>query len=134
MDHALYKKTFSPLRRFVRKREIGFHAPDYDAANAHEMIEHFEDYSIVISSRYHALLTAAWAGARVAALARSSKLRFLAEELDVPLVEFEPTPDFLAEAVSTAKPALKSHLSECALRAEKMIEDLKQTLLKSGKA
>jgi polysaccharide pyruvyl transferase WcaK-like protein len=55
-----------------------------------ELIGHFNEYDLVLSSRFHALLTAAWFRCRVIALSLSSKISQLAEELDVEMIE----PDF----------------------------------------
>ena len=40
----------------------------------------------MISTRYHGVLAAAWAGCKVGAIARSSKVKFLADDLGIPYV------------------------------------------------
>jgi polysaccharide pyruvyl transferase WcaK-like protein len=50
-----------------------------------EMVRPIAECETVISGRYHGLLAAAWAGCKVAAIGRSSKLTALAAELEVPI-------------------------------------------------
>jgi len=61
--------------------------PDYwRAGSVGSLIEHFSDVQCVLSSRYHGVLTAAWLGCRVAAIARGSKVATLARDLGIPFV------------------------------------------------
>jgi polysaccharide pyruvyl transferase WcaK-like protein len=60
--------------------------PRYEVSSIEQLVSHFQQFNIVLASRYHALLTAAWAGCHVVALGRSSKITTLAVQLDIPLV------------------------------------------------
>lgn len=65
----------------------GLLVPDYwRATTVGPLIEHFCDIQYVLSSRYHGILTAAWLGCRVAAIARGSKVKALARDLDIPIL------------------------------------------------
>lgn len=82
-------------RRWTRKSfwswrprlSVDLIAPPYwSAVTVQALIEHFCDIQCVLSSRYHGVLTAAWLGCRVAAIARGSKIEALARDLDIPVV------------------------------------------------
>ena len=50
-----------------------------------ELIRFIPECQTVVGNRYHGLLAAAWAGCKVAAIGRSSKVTALAKDLNVPL-------------------------------------------------
>jgi hypothetical protein len=78
------RKSFWSWRPRLR---MGLIAPAYwTASTVQALIEHFCDIQCVLSSRYHGLLTAAWLGCRVAAIARGSKIEALARDLDIPVI------------------------------------------------
>lgn len=60
------------------------HVPSYDDASLADLIAPICRCTTVLSSRYHGLLTAGWAGCRIGAIGRSSKVEALAESLRVP--------------------------------------------------
>jgi hypothetical protein len=57
---------------------------DYRRDSIDTFLEHFGAPEVVVSTRYHGALVAAWHGSRVAVIARSTKLRAIAEDLDLP--------------------------------------------------
>ncbi len=67
------------------KRKLVLSIPDYMHGDIRALLSPIDDCSVIISSRYHGLLIAAWMGCRVAAIARSSKIPPLAEELQIPV-------------------------------------------------
>ena len=71
----------------ARRRSIQL-IPPYRQGNLDELVRPIAQCETVISSRYHGILTAAWAGCRVAALGRSSKIVALADELGIPCRPF----------------------------------------------
>lgn len=85
MEHGVYEqwlaRRWSPLRRkSVRLR------PPYEDGSTADLVVPFARCGTVVSTRYHCLLAAAWAGCRVAAVGRSSKVTALATELGVPVI------------------------------------------------
>ena len=64
-------------------------APAYAGGSMEDLLVPFTMCERVVSWRYHGLLAAAWLGRRVGAVARSSKVRALAEDLGVP---WRPSP------------------------------------------
>lgn len=128
MEHAIFRKTFGGLGGLLRNKPHWI-APDYNAESTDDMVQHFRNYSTVLSARYHGLLTAAWAGCAVTALARSSKLTFLAEDLGISAVSMEDDRDFINEGLAKAAFVPRSILNERARIAVDMLDDLKTTLL-----
>jgi polysaccharide pyruvyl transferase WcaK-like protein len=59
--------------------------PKYHSELLSDIYAPFASCATLISSRYHGLLAGAWAGRRVGAIGRSSKVTALAEELGVPI-------------------------------------------------
>jgi polysaccharide pyruvyl transferase WcaK-like protein len=128
MEHAIFRKAFGGLRGLIHGKPRWM-APDYNANNTDDMVNHFLNYSTVLSARYHGLLTAAWAGCAVTALARSSKLTFLAEDLGISAISMEDGLDFINEGLEKAAFVPRNILNERALIAIDMLDDLKKTLL-----
>ena len=84
-ESGIFRRYVRPWYAPWRGRAIQFLCPDYRRSTLSELVRHYGDCETVISSRYHAVLAAAWAGCRVAVIARSSKLKNLASEIDLPL-------------------------------------------------
>ncbi|MBK8551382.1 MAG: polysaccharide pyruvyl transferase family protein [Ignavibacteria bacterium] len=101
-EYNLYKKMFTRLERIYNN--IRIYQPDYfNSSKINELVSHYTECETVMSSRYHAILTAAWAGCRVIALERSSKVSALAEELCISEVKKPFTVEKLMEAFNGAK-------------------------------
>jgi hypothetical protein len=83
-ESGIFRRYVRPWYAPWRGHAIRFLCPDYRRWTISELVRHYRDCETVMSSRYHAVLAAAWAGCRVAVIARSSKLKNLASELDVP--------------------------------------------------
>ena len=66
-EYAIYKDMFGGFGGLFGTKPK-FFAPDYRANNVADVVSHFSTFETVIASRYHAILTAAWAGCRVVAL------------------------------------------------------------------
>lgn len=128
MEHAVFKQAFGGLRGLLRPKPRWM-APDYNTQCTDDMVQHFYNYSTVLSARYHGLLTAAWADCAVTALARSSKLTFLAEDLGIATVPMEYSSDFINEGLAKASIVPKNILNERARIARENLEDLKSHLL-----
>lgn len=101
-EYNLYKKMFTRIERVYNN--IRIYQPDYfNTSKIYELVRHYPECETVMSSRYHSILTAAWAGCRVIALERSSKVSALAEELCISEVKKPFTVEKLMEAFDGAK-------------------------------
>ena len=86
-ESSVYNRYFKPLYILSRKK-VDLIVPDYYSSdNVSTLVKHYGKIKCVISSRYHGVLTAAWAGSRVGGIVRSSKVMNLAKELDIPYIE-----------------------------------------------
>jgi len=126
-EKTTYKELFSTWKR-LRGTSPRFFTPDYAAENVEELVSHYRGFSVIMACRYHALLTAAWAGCRVVALDRSSKIRFLASELDIPLVATPFTEESLHEGFMNAKRVSRQLLESKCAAAELAIRDFCRSL------
>lgn len=122
-EYSIYKKLWGRIN-IVFRRSPEVVIPDYGSLEIRNMVKHYLRCETVIASRYHAILIAAWAGCRVVALDRSSKIRYLAEELNIPLVEAPFTLDKLSEACSRAETISKTLLEEKVRDAEGSVKNL----------
>lgn len=62
--------------------------PNYRTGSMEELIAPFAEVETLLSSRYHAIICAAWSGCRIGVLGgRSSKLDDLAEDLRLPILK-----------------------------------------------
>jgi len=123
-----YRKITGGFRRLIGKQKMTFFAPDYQKGTLPDLVNHYAGYRTVLSSRYHALLTAAWAGCRVVGHGRSSKLSALTHELGIPLVENPITVSKLNEAVDKACVVDRGKLEEMSRRAGKAVAELQATM------
>ena len=65
--------------------------PPYFNGKFYQLLKPYSLCETVISARYHGLLTAAWSGCKVAAIARTSKVCALARVLNVPYCDLPLT-------------------------------------------
>lgn len=127
-EFAIYGKMFGKFERKFN-RYIEFYAPDYlNEPDIKNLISHYSECSIVMSSRYHSLLTAAWAGCKVISLERSSKVTSLARDLGIHEVKKPYTPEKLKESLSFAKRVDKNTLIEFYNISMNGIDDLKNRI------
>lgn len=97
-------------------------SPDYwRAATTGELVAVYDEIQTVVSARYHALLSAAWSGCRVCGIGRSSKIRGLCEELNIPLITPEVTAETLAHAEKVARIVPRAVLKRREAEARQMI-------------
>lgn len=96
------------LRR--RMEPLPLLAPNRWAARISDMISHFSTVRTVMSSRYHCLLAAAWAGCRVVALSRSSKIEVLRSRLALSVSGGGRTGADLDAALAGARLVSREHL------------------------
>jgi polysaccharide pyruvyl transferase WcaK-like protein len=75
------------LDRRKQGSKFRFIGPNYNKDSIRNLISPIETAECFLSSRYHGVLTAAWAGRRIGILGgRSSKVDSLAKELNVPIL------------------------------------------------
>ena len=74
-----------------RRRGWELVSPDEPGASLESALARWPGAEILLTSRYHAAITAAWAGSRVVVIGTNEKLRGAAEELGTPLIG--PTAD-----------------------------------------
>ncbi|MBI4820045.1 MAG: polysaccharide pyruvyl transferase family protein [Deltaproteobacteria bacterium] len=124
-EARVYRQVIGPWGRVPFMTRPSFFGPEYRAQSTSSMLRHFLDYECVLSSRYHALLTASWAGARVCALERaSSKVSALANELDFPYVKSPLTASRLRAALERARGVASERLHTLRGRARASVAEL----------
>jgi hypothetical protein len=99
------------------KRKASLSVPDYAAGSVAELVQPIAECETLVSSRYHGLLIGAWAGCKIAAIGRSSKVSALARQLQIPCCTPPLTISNLEELRSRAvavDPASLRRLSETA--------------------
>jgi len=99
---TLYNHIAFILNVATRYDPIDLVMPNYYAGSTSAMIEHFSAFQTVISCRYHCILSAAWAGCRIAGIGRSSKISALCQDLGVPCIALPITRRALEYALDKA--------------------------------
>jgi len=94
-------------------------APRYDAARTTDLLAAWPRTEYVASSRYHGLLAAAWRGAKLVAVARSTKIVGAARDLGL---DTHGPMRRLAELLDRAAPVPRERLSDLRSRAAAMVE------------
>ncbi len=120
-EKRLYKLLFGNtfLARLLNKPS--FYSPPYQNGNIYSLFSHFRFFGTVFASRYHALLASAWAGSRVVAIDRGSKVSELATELKI---EFISPPWSLEKFEMTYQRATlvpREHLQAMRSKTEQML-------------
>ena len=121
-ERTLYRKMFGRLRG-VFSAQPEFFEPDYASPVISGLVDHFRRYDTVMASRYHALLSAAWAGCRVVAFDRSSKIRCLAGELGIPLIKSPFKAQVLDQGLEEAKVVPRSLLEKKSVAAAQSVSE-----------
>lgn len=129
-EFNLYMSMFNRLERAIGG--IKYFQPDYqNAENISALVSHYRDCEVIMSSRYHSLLTAAWAGCRIVALERSSKVSALAESLGIEEVKKPFKAENLMTAYTESKTADKNILEGFYKNAVDSMVSLKNSLNKN---
>lgn len=127
-EYYLYNSMFSGYRKYF-KGKVKLFFPDYfSEISTGNMLCHFSECSTVMTSRYHAMLTAAWAGCRVVSLERSSKVTALAEELGINEVKKPFTKDKLEIAYNEASTVSREKLLSLSIKASESLKELKDLI------
>lgn len=103
-EYRVYLKNWFRLGGTLVSRppRIRLCRPRYHTCTLGDLVEPFSFCRTILSSRYHGILTAAWSGCRVAGIARSSKVKWLCRQLEIPAVEPPITHEALTEAEKNA--------------------------------
>lgn len=127
MERGLYERAFGGFRGLFCWKP-GWYAPEYHSADIPGLVGHFASFETVMSSRYHALVAAAWAGCRVVAISRSSKIAFLADELGIPVVSKDFDEHALRAGLTQAQPVNRSKLLAFERAARGALSDLESAM------
>ncbi len=82
--NAASDATRTPAQSTSWRERVRLMVPAYADATLEELLLPIADCEVVLSSRYHGLLAAAWLGKRVAGFGNTSKVATLARDLGVP--------------------------------------------------
>jgi polysaccharide pyruvyl transferase WcaK-like protein len=113
-----FDRTFRPLPNLT------YYSPEYATGSMNDLIDSYKDYKTVLTSRYHGLMTAAWAGCKVAVLERSSKVSALAQELGIPIIQKPFTVEKIEEGYANAKVVDRNLLASLSKNAKQSVEEL----------
>lgn len=88
----------------ARKRAWELVAPDEAGVSLKAAVARWPGAELLVTARYHAALTAAWAGSRIVIIATNEKLRGAAGELGAPQITSSATREAVARACAEARP------------------------------
>jgi hypothetical protein len=91
--------------------------PEYSARSVVEMLDRWGVPEVVVTSRYHAAILAAWVGARVLLIRRSEKMRALEEQVGLRGVDGVHDLDVIRAGVETCTAATPEVLESLAGQA-----------------
>lgn len=101
-----------------RRRGWELVVPDLPGAPLSSALARWPGAELLVTSRYHAALTAAWAGSRVVVIVTNEKLRAAADDLGVPRIGPAAGAAEVARAIGEARTVLPPlSLAEAARRA-----------------
>ncbi|HLL88531.1 MAG TPA: hypothetical protein VK324_04455, partial [Tepidisphaeraceae bacterium] len=103
------RALFAALPATVRER-FELRAPDYATGSLDGLLRAWGTPQTLVTSRFHAAIIGAWAGARVVAVARAAKVRGVAEDLGLACVDDLTSAGTLRDAVERATPVPRERL------------------------
>jgi hypothetical protein len=111
-EYRVYLKNWFRLGGGLLRKPacVRLYRPRYHRCGLADLVEPFSFCKRILSSRYHGILSAAWSGCRVAGIARSSKVKWLCQQLEIPMVNPPITREALSEAEKNAEVVKKSTL------------------------
>jgi len=110
------------------KARVPLLLPAYADAGIEELIALTQGWELVLSSRYHSSLAAAWAGSRLCIHERNHKLCGLREELGAAACRSLTDPRDIHRSLNQAAPVDRDRLEACHARAAGMLEELMNEL------
>ncbi|MFC5453439.1 polysaccharide pyruvyl transferase family protein [Prosthecobacter fluviatilis] len=108
--------------------EMRLSQPEWAAQNMNELLNCWGMPEVLISSRYHGALMAAWSGSRVVIIARNGKLAGLARQLGLLSVAKLSDPSALSEAISRSKAVSTESLMKLARMASNSVKEWLQQM------
>lgn len=127
-EKVLWQELPADVRAGLRVSE-----PRQDAIKVKELLESWCMPEVLISSRYHGALLAAWSGSRAVVITRNDKLTGLSRQLGIPSVGALSDRALLIEAVRTSKVVPKERLCDLAHKASCSVQAWFQHAVKSTK-
>jgi hypothetical protein len=113
----------------TREGTVPIFVPEYHAGSVADFVVPYARCKVVLSSRYHGILAAAWAGCRVGILGgRSSKLDALALQFGIPIIRPPYSQGALAELADNALSVPRARLATEAAKAEESVRGLEAWL------
>jgi hypothetical protein len=132
-EFGIYKKMIGPLDRKLSKGLKFLLPPYFEKRSLSSLLEHYRDCSTLMTSRYHALLSAAWAGCKVVALERSSKTSALARDLGIYEIRKPFSSEQLMAAYENAQSVDIERLKELSRKASESILEFGERINKGIK-
>lgn len=127
-EFSVYRKMFSKTEKLL-KMDIKVLIPEYYTEyKTNNLVSHYGDCELIMTSRYHALLTAAWAGCKVISLERSSKVTALANELGIFEIKKPFNEDKLKQSLSKAVKVDRNKLIELYKKSLASVKELSQMI------
>ncbi len=111
MERSLYRRL-APRKLIGLVRRGRLLVPDYSTRDWRDLVRHYMGVEVVVSARYHGILCAAYAGCRVGAIARGSKVEALARELRIPCCTLPLTPGKIRDTFNEAELVVPRDLSD----------------------
>lgn len=102
----------------AHRTRLEIRAPDYVSGSLSDLVECWGIPEVVVTSRYHGALLAAWAGARVVVIERNAKLTGLVQQLGLTSITDLRQPEPLIEAIALARPTDTGQLARLASAVE----------------
>ena len=117
MERSVYRKYFKSWYYPWNTSNQVLSVPKYSSASLQDLVSVYSKCKKLITTRYHGLLIAAWAGCAVGAIARSSKVENLAKVLGVPYAKKPLKSSELQEVYNHATKVSRSKLDALAQKA-----------------
>ena len=92
---------------------------DNGSPSAEAILKNWPTGEWLISSRFHACLVAMWAGSKIVVVGTNDKLRGLAEDFDLPIVDPNASSNEWNQAIASAKPVSRNRLNAAARDAKR---------------
>jgi len=102
-EASVYRRVFRFLDRVRFGKHSRFYCPNYATSSLEGLISHYRLYDTVLSSRYHALLIAAWSGSRPLAIGHRTKVVSLVRDLEIPWIPYPGSLNRLLDIYQQAK-------------------------------
>lgn len=110
------------------KEKLACAMPNYQDGTIESFLTHYTGLSVLLSTRYHSALVAAWKGIAVSVYARSQKLNGLVSQFGYATCESLATVEKMVEGLANAKPITPSTLRKAARAAQAACDEFFQEI------